>query len=365
MHVKHIRLINFKNYQDQHFEFSPGINCIIGPNGSGKTNLLNALYYLSMTKSAFNAVDSQNIRNSETFFSILSDIDLQGKQHTLFCSQQKGKKKVFKFDEYEYEKLSEHIGKFPCVLIAPNDTDLIRDSSEVRRKFFDSIISQIDQDYLNDLIRYNHNLKQRNHLLRLFHNRLEMDKDLLDLYDKVLIEIGFGLYEKRKIFSNNFIPSFVEKYDSLANGEEQVSVKYESQFEKDDYLDLFQSSISDDIELQRTTFGAHQDKWTFEIGGNALKKFGSQGQQKTFIIGLKLAQFDILKKLKGFRPVLLLDDIFDKLDDQRIKHLMDMIANKMFSQIFLTDARPERTISILEALNLTSNVITIDPGKAS
>jgi len=365
MHVKQIRLINFKNYQDQHFQFSPGINCIVGPNGSGKTNLLDALYYLSMTKSAFNSTDAQNIRNGEPFFSLLGDIDLQGKSHSLFCSLEKGKKKVFKLGENEYEKLSEHIGKFPCVLIAPNDIDLIREASEIRRKYFDSIISQIDQAYLRDLIRYNHNLKQRNHLLRLFRNHLEMDKDLLDSYDKVLLEIGFRLYEIRKSFSQDFIPSFIEKYASLADEKEQVSVKYESQFESDNYTDLLQESLSKDIELQRTTFGAHKDKWTFEIGGRTLKRFGSQGQQKTFIIGLKLSQFDFLNEFKGFRPVLLLDDVFDKLDDNRIEHLMDMIANKKFSQIFLTDARPERTKTILSSLNLKSNVISIEQGKVS
>jgi DNA replication and repair protein RecF len=365
MHLKQLRLINFKNYQDELFDFSQKINCVVGDNGSGKTNLLDAIHYLSMTKSAFNNVDTQNIKNGDGFFSLIGKYNISGKSHDLFCSQERGKKKVFKMDSNDYEKLSEHIGKFPCVLISPNDTDLIREGSEIRRKFFDSIISQADQQYLHDLIDYNHNLKQRNHLLRYFQNQLEIDHDLLAPYNKILLEEGLKLYTKRKDLTKEFIPPFIEKYADLSSEKEKVSIQYSSQFDHDDYLELFNKSLSSDLEVQRTTFGIHRDKWEFFIQDKPLKKYGSQGQQKTFVVALKLSQFDILNEEKGFRPVLLLDDIFDKLDDHRIEKLMDMVARDQFSQIFLTDARPERTKTILSSLNLSSNLITIDEGKQS
>jgi DNA replication and repair protein RecF len=363
MHLKQLRLINFKNYQDEIFDFSQKINCVVGDNGSGKTNLLDAIHYLSMTKSAFNTIDSQNIRNGDSFFSLIGEYTICGKSHDLFCSQERGKKKVFRLDNDEYEKLSEHIGKCPCVLISPNDTDLIRDGSEIRRRFFDSIISQADQQYLQDLIDYNHNLKQRNHLLRYFQNQLEIDHDLLEPYNKILLDKGLGLYKMRKNLTNGFIPPFIEKYADLSSEKEMVSINYSSQFDNDDYLEQFNKSLSSDLDTQRTTFGIHKDKWEFLIENKPLKKFGSQGQQKTFVVALKLAQFDLLNKEKGFCPVLLLDDIFDKLDDHRIEKLMDMVARDQFSQIFLTDARPERTKTILSSLNLSSNLITIDEGK--
>ncbi|NNF22483.1 MAG: DNA replication and repair protein RecF [Saprospiraceae bacterium] len=363
MHLKQLRLINFKNYRDEIIDFSQEINCIVGDNGSGKTNLLDAIHYLSMTKSAFNSIDSQNIKNGDAFFSIIGKYTQSGKSHDLFCSQERGKKKVFRLDNDEYEKLSEHVGKFPCVLISPNDTDLIREGSEIRRRFFDSIISQADQQYLKDLIDYTHNLKQRNHLLRYFQNQLDIDHDLLEPYNKVLLDKGLKLYEKRKDLTNQFIPLFIEKYSDLSSEKEIVSINYSSQFDKDNHIELFNKSLAFDLDTQRTTFGIHRDKWDFFIEDKPLKKFGSQGQQKTFVISLKLAQFELLYREKGFCPVLLLDDIFDKLDDHRIEKLMDMVAKDQFSQIFLTDARPERTKTILSSLNLNSNLVTIDEGR--
>jgi DNA replication and repair protein RecF len=362
MHLKQLRLINFKNYKDASLSFSSKINCILGDNGSGKTNLLDAIHYLSMAKSAFNSIDTQNINNGESFFTLMGSYSDSKKSHDIFCSQEKGKKKILKFDNDEYEKLSEHIGKFPCVLICPNDSDLIREGNEVRRKFFDSIISQANQEYLKNLIRYNHNLKQRNHLLRFFQNQLSVDHDLLEPYNKVLLETGLELYEQRKELAKKLIPPFTSRYAVLSSEKEEVSIKYSSQFDKDEYEKHFQDSLESDMELQRTTFGVHKDKWDFEIGAKPLKKYGSQGQQKTFVIALKLAQFDILDEEKGFRPLLLLDDIFDKLDDHRIKKLMGMVAEDQFSQIFLTDARPERTLTILSSLNLESNSIRIENG---
>ena len=363
MHLKQLRLLGFKNYQDETLDFTPKINCIVGDNGSGKTNLLDAIHYLSITKSAFNSIDTQNIRNGDSFFSLIGEYEHSRKTHSLFCSQERGKKKLFKLDNNEYEKLSEHIGKFPCVLISPNDTDLIREGNEVRRRFFDSIISQLDPQYLQDLINYNHNLKQRNHLLRYFQNKLEIDHDLLEPYNKLIIDIGVKLFRKRKKMAKDFLPSFLEKYGELSSEKEAVSIKYNSQFEEKDYKETFQKSLITDLELQRSTFGSHRDKWEFYIEGKPLKKFGSQGQQKTFVVSLKLAQFQILQEKLGFQPLLLLDDIFDKLDDHRIEKLMSMVAHDQFSQIFLTDARPERTKSILASLNLNSNLITIDGGK--
>lgn len=365
MYLKKLHLINFKNYIDEKFDFSSKINCIVGDNGSGKTNLLDAIHYISMTKSAFNNVDTQNIKHGEQFFSIIGDLEIEKKSHHILCNLEKGKKKILKLDNNEYEALSQHIGKFPVVLISPYDLDLIREGHDIRRRFVDSLISQTDQLYLQTLIEYNHNLKQRNHLLRYFHDKLEVDHDLLDPYNKILLEKGFKLYQKRKELTSQFVPFFQNKYSALASGKEKASITYSSQFDDDDHNSVFESSLNSDLDLQRTTFGIHRDKWEFLINGKPLKKYGSQGQQKTFVIALKLTQFEVLMNEKKFAPIMLLDDIFDKLDDKRIERLMSMVADDQFHQIFLTDARPERTKTILTSLNLSSNVIMIKNGKRS
>ena len=363
MHLKNLRLLNFKNYEDVYIEFTSKINCIVGENGSGKTNMLDAMHYLSLTKSAINSIDIQNIRHESIFFTIKGTFNKSGRDHEIFCSLEKGKKKVFRQDNTEYEKLSEHIGQFPAVLIAPGDNEIIRDGNDIRRKYFDTILAQIDHQYLLDLMDYNHNLRQRNSLLKFFRDNLSADPDLIEPYNHNLLDLGQKIHQKRKNFADRYFPVFEEKYAFIAENKEKTTISYVSQFDEIDYENTLKTTLSHDIEAQRTSFGIHNDKWELMINGRRLKNFGSQGQQKTFVIALKLAQYDVIKEENGFAPLLLLDDIFDKLDDRRIHKLMGMVAADYFSQIFITDTRPERTKSILSSLSLEGNIVAINDGK--
>lgn len=359
MILQKISLTNFKNYEDIEVDFSKGLNCFTGLNGSGKTNLLDAIHYLSLTKSAFNSIDSQNIRHSTNFFSIRAEFEAKKKNHKLTCSLKLGEKKSFKMDESAYGRLSEHIGKFPVVLIAPNDDDLIRESSEIRRKFVDSIISQTDKKYLFNLIQYTQYLKQRNSLLKRINETGKRDNDLLAQYDDQIVKLSMTLAKIRQAFINTILPEFISQYTFLCAEKEQVDIKYETKALDSDFPEKLKNSIEKDILLQRTTMGIHRDDYTFLINQKPLKKFGSQGQQKSFLIGLKLAQFDYIKQNQGITPILLLDDIFDKLDDERIQKLLQMIEEKRFEQIFLTDARRERTENILLNLRIELKIFNL------
>ncbi|MDH5366244.1 MAG: DNA replication and repair protein RecF [Cyclobacteriaceae bacterium] len=362
MRLKKISLFNFKNHSSTELSFSDGINCFIGINGSGKTNILDAIHYLSLTKSSLNSVDSQSIKLGESFFSIKGIIN-NSSEHEILCALQNKQKKVFKVDNKEYEKLSEHIGRFPVVLIAPNDNDVIRDSNEIRRKFFDSIISQLDSKYLLQLIRYNHFLKQRNALLKQFSQNKSFEQDLLTPYSLEIIELSKSISEFRKKFIEGFIPNFINHYQNLCEDREQVNIRYKSQTTTPDFDKLFHDNTEKDLITQRTNVGIHKDEYDFLINENTLKKFGSQGQQKSFLIALKLTQFDIITKAKGFKPILLLDDIFDKLDDLRIKKLIEMVANNNFGQLFITDARPERSKELLKDLKKNTQFFEVLDGK--
>ena len=350
MHLESLRLIQFKNYEQAKVEFSPQVNCFLGENGSGKTNLLDAIFYLSFTKSADQAQDLQCIRHDDDFFSIKGNFRVDEKARVVLCSYQAGKKKQIKLDDKPYKKASEHIGKFPTVLIAPNDTDVIRGTSEDRRKFFDAIIAQVDQHYLNNLIEYNHALKQRNSLLKRFAEQDRFEADLLEPYTNQLINLGAKIYEVRLQFIQEFRPMLEAHYQLLSGGKEGVEIVYESDFEND-IASKFANSLKKDLILKRTNKGTHKDEFVFLMDGKPVKKFGSQGQQKSYLIGLKLSNFDFLKNQLGVKPILLLDDIFDKLDDLRIEKLIQMVASDAFGQIFVTDARPERSISIFEKID--------------
>lgn len=365
MHLESIELLNFKNYEEIKLRFSPEINCLVGDNGSGKTNLLDAVHYLSLTKSAFNAVDMQNIRHGEDFMVIRGQFLKADKHDTIQCSLQQGQRKTIKHNKKVYDKISEHIGRYPVVLIAPNDTDVIREGSETRRKFFDSILSQLDQQYLQWLLQYNHVLKQRNSLLKQFSERNSLDRDLLEPYNLKLIELGKSLLQARKSFLEEYLPYFHSHYQNLSEGREQVSIRYESNMDVENPLAKLENSLRRDLALQRTNVGIHKDDYVFELDGYPLKKFGSQGQQKSFLISLKLAHFDIIRQYKGYKPILLLDDIFDKLDDHRIAKLMELVSGHTFGQLFVTDARPERTERIFQQLTDTEvKIYKIDAGEA-
>ncbi|MGI9541973.1 MAG: DNA replication/repair protein RecF [Cyclobacteriaceae bacterium] len=365
MHLENLSLVNFKNYAKCDLGFSSQINCFVGPNGSGKTNLLDAIHYLSLTKSAFNTIDQQNIRHGTDYFAVNGTFALDGRSHTIKCSLKTGEKKQFKNGSDRYEKLSQHIGLFPLILITPYDTEIIREGSELRRKFFDNLLAQIDQDYLNQLIEYNHYLRQRNKLLKQFQERNYFDPNLLESYDRNLIGGGQMLSKCRVQLLNDYLPFFKQRYQEISDGNEEVTLTYRSDLLEGNFPELFRSKLQKDMALQRTTMGIHKDDFLFELEGHPIKKLGSQGQQKSFVIALKLAQFELIKKAKGFKPLLLMDDIFDKLDDQRIAKLMDLVAGKAFGQLFVTDARPERTKAIFETVEAEVKLFGVNNGEVA
>jgi len=364
MHLESIRLANFKNYESAQLEFSPQVNCFLGPNGSGKTNLLDAIYYLAITKSAEQSQDQLCIKHQETFFSIKGKMNFGTKSEEVLCTLEIGKKKSIRLDGVPYKKASEHVGKIPVVLIAPNDTDIIRGASDERRKFFDAILSQTDAVYLSNLIAYNHALKQRNSLLKRFAEQNTFDADLLEPFTLKLIELGTYIHKRRKEALNFFKPLLQSHYENISDDGEKVDVVYQSHFEKD-VAKAYTDSLQKDMILKRTNVGIHKDDFDFLMEERPIKKFGSQGQQKSFLISLKLANYDFLKEQKGKEPILLLDDIFDKLDDNRIAKLIEMVASDQFGQIFITDARPERSIGFFEELNIDSSFFNVDSGLTS
>lgn len=363
MIIEKLTLYNFKNYLKEEFVFSPSINLIIGKNGSGKTNLLDAIHYLSLTKSAFNFSDAQTLKKGENAFSISSSIKVFNKLSTFFYSYQSGSKKILKVNKVEYEKLSSHIGKLPVVLIAPNDTSIIREGSEERRRFFDTIICQLDPEYLQYLLKYTHNLKQRNALLKSTSHLINIDQHLVEYYNAELIKYGKYIHRIRQDFVENFLPVFKKLYFTISNGNELPDMDYVSQLHGNSFETLLSETLAKDFLFQRTTTGIHKDDYQFKIDNNVLKNFGSQGQQKSFLICLKLTQYEVIKEAKGFKPVLLLDDIFDKLDDLRIKKLLELVGQNYFGQIFITDARTERSDSYLETLPNDFSIFKIENGK--
>jgi DNA replication and repair protein RecF len=365
VYLKQISLSNFKNYEEIRLDFCDGINCIIGENGAGKTNLLDAIYYLSFSKSAFNAIDSQNIRHQESYFVVQGTFDIAEAQHHVLCGVQNGQKKTLRLDKNPYDKFSEHIGKFPVVLVAPQDQALIYEGSEERRRFFDSAISQIDAVYLVDLMQYTHYLKQRNLLLKQSFERSHWDKELFATYDNLLIPLAQKIYQRRKNFVEEISPFFQQHYQNLTSQREASCLIYSSDVENPDFEKNYYQSWEKDRILQRTNLGIHKDDFEFQINQFPLKKYGSQGQQKSFLIALKLAQFDLIFHHKAQKPILLLDDIFDKLDERRMNKLIEMVANHNFGQIFLTDARPERSRTILEKIDAEKCFFIVEQGSAN
>ena len=348
MYLEKISLVNFKNITSQSFDFQEKINCFVGNNGVGKTNVLDAIYYLSFTKSYFNSVALQNIRHGEGFFMIEGNYILNDRSEKIVCSLKKGQKKVLKRNDKAYDKFSDHIGQFPLVIISPADRDLVTEGSDTRRKFIDGVISQQNKSYLKDLIAYHKVLSQRNALLKYFAANRTFDALNLSVYDDQLSEYGARIYEVRKDFLASFIPIFNEKYQIISGDKEKVNLNYKSQLHDSLMKDLLEKSLVKDKMIQYTTSGIHKDDLSFEIGEYPIKKFGSQGQQKSYLIALKLAQFDFIKQKSNMLPILLLDDIFDKLDENRVSQIIDLVNNDEFGQIFITDTHSERTENILK-----------------
>lgn len=351
MHLRKITLVNFKNFESQSFDFEDRINCFVGNNGVGKTNVLDAIYYLSFAKSYFNPVDTQNIRHSEDFFVVEGAYQIKDKVDTVICSLKRGAKKVLKRNGKAYEKFSEHIGYLPLVIITPADRDLIVEGSDVRRKFIDGVISQSNKHYLQTIINYNKVLAQRNSLLKYFALNRTFDAVNLKVYNEQMQIYGSVIYEKRKAFLSEFIPIFKRRYKSLTSSKEDVNLVYKTQLNEVSLLELFEQNLERDKVLQFTSSGIHKDDLTFEINGYPVKKFGSQGQQKSYLIALKLAQFDFIKAQSKIKPILLLDDIFDKLDDLRVEQLINLVNNNEFGQLFISDTHKERTEEIVKKAN--------------
>ncbi len=351
MHLKKLSLFNFKNFESQTFDFQEKVNCFVGDNGVGKTNVLDAIYYLSFGKSYFNSVATQNIRHHQDFFMIEGEYELNERSETIVCSLKRGSKKVIKRNDKEYDKFSDHIGHLPLVIISPADRDLITDGSDVRRKFIDSVISQSDKIYLKALINYTKVVQQRNSLLKYFAINRTFDALNLKVYDEQLEKYGTIIHEKRTAFLEVFTPIFEERYKTITNEKESVNLTYKTQLNEGKLTDLLMRELERDRLLQYTSVGTHKDDLLFEIDGFSVKKFGSQGQQKSFLIALKLAQFEFIKEQAQKTPILLLDDIFDKLDDNRVTQIINLVNQDHFGQLFISDTHVERTEEVVKRTN--------------
>jgi len=362
MWLKNITLLNFKNYADANISFSKTVNAFVGNNGAGKTNLLDAIHYLCLCKGYFNPIDTQQIKVSEDLFLVQGDFDRKEKNEKITCGVKRNQKKQFKRNKKEYDKLADHIGLFPLVMISPYDTSIIIDGSEERRRFMDNVISQTDGKYLDVLITYNRHLQNRNALLKQIAVTRSYDPTLLEIYNDQLVASGLAIFTKRQQFMVDFIPLFEKYYQFLTDGNERVSLQYQSQLAETAFDELLLKSIEKDKILERTTTGIHKDELVFAIAGMPLKKFGSQGQQKSFLIALKLAQYAYLQKHKGFKPLLLLDDIFDKLDDNRMHKLMEMVSHQDFGQIFITDTGRERVVALFNKINVPVTLFEVNNG---
>lgn len=348
MYLKKISLFNYKNFSDAAFEFDRKVNCFVGRNGIGKTNVLDAIYHLSYGKSYFNPLAVQNIRHGEDFFVIDGEFEKDDRSEQVVCSLKKGQKKILKRNGKEYDKLSDHMGFIPLVIISPSDRDLITEGSETRRKFIDTVISQLDSHYLHNLIQYQKVLVQRNALLKYFAANRTFDRETLSIYNEQLDGLGRPIFEKRQKFLGDFIPIFNKHHQAITDSAEKVQLVYQSDLDGKDFLELLAENLDRDKILQYTGVGVHKDDLSFEIDNHPIKKFGSQGQQKSFLIALKLAQFDFVKRQSGEKPILLFDDIFDKLDEMRVGKIVEMVNNDDFGQLFISDTHSERTEAIVK-----------------
>lgn len=360
MYLSHISLINFKNYDQLDLTFNQKINCFVGDNGTGKTNLLDAIFYLSMTKSYFNSIDTQNIRHGEEYFLIQGEYSRENMPEKIHCGVQKGKPKQFRRNKKEYSRLSEHIGLLPVVMISPADSNLITERSEERRKFLNAVISQFDSEYLESLVRYNRALGQRNVLLKNFNRNGNYQPELLEIWDEQLIRNGSLIHQKRREFVDDLIPIFREYYRIVSDGREEIGLVYSSQLNEKDLGTLLRENEQRDRLLLYTTAGIHKDDLIMSLSGHPIKQIGSQGQQKTFLVALKLAKFDFIKKTVGYHPILLLDDLFDKFDSRRVRQIIRLVTEHEFGQIFITDTNQERIKAVLTELAIDHKLYITD-----
>jgi len=362
MYIEELSLVNFKNFEQAQMKFSPGLNCFIGNNGAGKTNLMDAIYYLSFCKSFINPVDLQNIRHNEEFFVIQGKYRRLESEENIYCGLKKGQKKHFKRNKKEYKKLSEHIGLLPLIVITPSDINLIMGGSDERRKFIDTVISLYNQQYLDSLIKYNRALLQRNNLLRQFATTNTFHAESLEIWDDQLVYHAQIIHQERKTYIEKFLPVFQNYYDLISGGDETIGIEHQSQMYEGDFAGQLQRARQRDRILQFTTTGIHKDDLDFRLGTFPIKKLGSQGQKKTFLVALKLAQYDFIKKISGFTPILLLDDIFDKLDKHRVEEIVKLVAKDHFGQIFITDTNREHLDRIISHVDTEYRIFTVNNG---
>ncbi len=359
-----LALYNFKNYEEAELNFSSPVVCFLGNNGSGKTNLLDAIYYLSFTKSFFNPADTQNITSGHDQGSITGEFKRGDMPELVSCGIRKNHRKVMKRNFKEYEKLAEHIGLLPAVIVTPYDIELIWEGSEERRRFIDTTISQYSKTYLDQLLQYNHVLAQRNNLLKSFAMRGGFSADVLEPWDYQLADKAQFIHTQRELFLKEFIPTFTEIYEIISSGKEQPQLVYESELNTRNMMDMLAASQEKDRILERTTCGIHKDDLDFQLNGFSLKKYASQGQQKSFLFALKLAQYALLRNHTGTSPILMLDDLFDKVDEQRVHQILLWLKENNVGQVFITDTHTERIPAILQRMHMPHEVWHVDGGKA-
>ena len=362
MILKHLSIINYKNITQTELEFSPKINCLIGNNGMGKTNLLDAVYYLSFCKSSTNAIDSQVVNHNVDVCMLQGKYEFENDTtEEIYCGIRRRQKKQFKRNKKDYDRISDHIGLIPLVMISPADNELIVGGSDERRRFMDITISQFDKVYLQALIRYNRALQQRNILLK--NEERAIDLTLLELWEDQLIEDGKIIYEKRRVFIENLIPVFDVFYERISQSAEKVSFEYVSQLNSVDFREALISNRRRDMAMGHTTVGIHRDELDMQLNGYPMKKVGSQGQHKTFYVSLKLAQFRFLLKTGRTTPILLLDDIFDRLDAQRVKEIVSLVSEPAFGQIFISDTNRESLDNLLLPLGNSAHIYSVVNGE--
>ena len=347
MYLERLNIVNFKNVADASAEFSHSINALVGLNGAGKTNVIEAIYYLSMCKSSMGQSDRGSVRHGEDFFVVEGSYTDSSERHSsVTCTYSLRGKKVVKYNGKEYDKLSEHVGRIPIVIVSPADSFLVSDAADERRRYLNAFISQLDAEYLAAIIRYNHALGERNKLLKNSDERLV--EELLEAYDAQLVMLGEVVNAKRAEYIDMLVPSLEKYYRILCDDREEISLAYYSELNARPFADLLASARRRDLACQFTTTGVHRDDVVMRIGDRPLKKYGSQGQQKSFLVALKLAQYDVVHKITGDKPILLLDDVFDKLDAGRVSRLLEIVDGDEFGQIFISDCNRDRLVEILD-----------------
>lgn len=362
MTLKELHIVNFKNIGEADLTFCTGFNCFVGNNGVGKTNVLDAIYQLSMCKSFFNMSDTQNIRHGEPFFVLQGKYErTPGEVTDIYCGIKRGQKKIFRKNQKAYEKLSDHIGLLPLVMISPEDVSLIEGGSEERRRLMDGILSQSDREYLQNLIRYNRSLAQRNILLKQAAGRMP-DPEMLDIWEEQMAEEGEKILQRRQEFLEEFKAAFQQYYELISEGKEEVRLDYNPSVREEGIRKALRKAREKDTVLGYTTAGIHRDDLSLKIDGYPAKKTGSQGQKKTFLIALKLAQYIWLHRISGIKPILLLDDIFDKLDAGRVKQILNLVGEEIFGQVFITDTERSHMDEMLKRQRKEYTLFRVENG---